>query len=163
MSESPTEHELTVPATNPKPTLPEREPKQPQDAADASPTPAPACCKRVQEWTPDGHPIVDGKYLDSAGLIRSVEQGSQVTYGPPQVYLFWQNIYPVAGENWYFAVEKAFNLGTATECLFRLVEVLKRGGIEVSSLNVSRFSVILITHSPLRREQIMPMVIEARL
>lgn len=162
MSESPTQHELIVPAPNPKPTVPGREPKPPQDLADASPPPAPAC-KRVQEWTPDGYPIVNGTYLDSTGVIRSVAQGSQVTYGPPTVDLFWQNLYSVDGDDWYFAFEKGFNRGTATECLIRLVEVLKRGGMKVSSLNVSRFSVTLITHSPLRRDQIMPMVLEAGL
>ena len=103
---------------------------------------------------------MDGKYLDSAGVIRSVEQGSQITYGPPQVDLIWQNIYCASGKDWY-GFEKAFNGGTATECLIRLVEVLKRGRVEVTSLNVSRFSVTLMTHSPVRRDEIMPIVLEA--
>jgi hypothetical protein len=114
-------------------------------------------------WTSDEYPIVDGKYVDSAGVIRSVVQSSQVTYGPTQVDLFWQNLYSVNGDDWYFAFEKAFNRGTVTEYLIRLVEVLKRGSITVCSLNVSRFSVTLITGSPLRKEQIVPMVLEAGL
>ncbi|KAB5583561.1 hypothetical protein GE09DRAFT_1182244 [Coniochaeta sp. 2T2.1] len=171
MSDPPTKHEHVVPAPlDSKPTVPGPEPdpargsadaesKPAEDPADSSPSPTPAC-RRVQAWTSDGFPIVDGKYLDSAGLIRSVAPDAQVTYGPPQIDLFWQNLCCTEG---YFGFEKAFNRGTATDCLIRLVGVVEKLGIEVTSLNVSRFSVILVTHSSLKRDQIMPAVLEAGL
>ncbi|KAB5585568.1 hypothetical protein GE09DRAFT_1071131 [Coniochaeta sp. 2T2.1] len=171
MSDLPTKHEHIVPSrSDPKPTVPGPEPQPPQDPADDEPNPsdnptdpgsppAPAC-RRVQAWTSDGFPIVDGKYLDSAGLVRSVAPDAQVTYGPPQIDLFWQNRCCTEG---YFGFEKAFNRGTATDCLIRLVGVVEKLGIEVTSLNVSRFSVILVTHSPLKRDQIMPAVLGAGL
>lgn len=152
------EHVVTAPLDS-KPIVPGPKPDPARGPADAGPHPAPAC-RRVQAWTPDGFPIVDGKYLDSAGLVRTIAADSQVTFGPPQIDLIWQNLCCTEG---YFGFEKAFNRGTATDCLIRLVGVIERLGIEITSLNVSRFSVILVTHSPLKRDQIMPVVLEAGL
>jgi hypothetical protein len=122
---------------------------------------SPAVCRPTQAWTMTGYPIVDRKYLElSTGTLKEIQDDERVTLGPPIVDVFWQNM--TAGDAGLFHGFHGKFDGTVTEYLIRLAEVLKRGSCLIFSLNVTQYSVTVITQTELSTDEMFNLLFECR-
>ncbi|KAK5997568.1 hypothetical protein PT974_02931 [Cladobotryum mycophilum] len=118
-----------------------------------------------QTWTTDGHPIVDGKYIDLAtGTTMTVAPNQGVTAGPPALEVYWHNrLLPTdddadaddrGGEDHWFTGLVTSAFVDVTEYLRRVGEFLALGSCEVLALNATKYAVNVIVATELSREEV---------
>lgn len=120
--------------------------------------PPPSTSAPRQHWTPDGYPIVDGKYHDLATGEIKTHTGLRRGGGPPSMYVYWHSRGSrVSQEDRFFAVG-AYNALPVTEYLVRMGDMLREGTCTVSSLNVTDYAVNVIVVTELPRTEFTDML-----
>lgn len=112
---------------------------------------APTPLRSRQMWTPDGYPIVDGKYHDLSTDEIKIHTGV-LRGGPPSVSVYWNNCGAITRPDQFFAVG-ATSGHTVTEYIMRVGDMLRDGGCSVHSLNATEYSVNVIVSTALSTEE----------
>lgn len=116
-----------------------------------------------QFWTPDGYPIVDGKYLDlSTGELRTHRRGVDlVRAGPPTVSVYWQNQLATGRQDQFLVISgAAAKARDVTDYLARLGAFLAKGLCTVRSLNATRYDVYVVVSSELSQQAFRDALVE---
>lgn len=122
----------------------------------------PASCKPVQAWTIGGYPIVERKYLNlSTGKVEEIAENETVTFGPPMIDVYWHNAYLNDKHDRFQGFRGCFT-GSVTEYLIRVAEALKKGTVTISSLSAAVYSVNVILHTELSKDEMFNLLYEAR-
>ncbi|KAH6679953.1 hypothetical protein F5X68DRAFT_212399 [Plectosphaerella plurivora] len=107
-----------------------------------------------QHWTPDGYPIVDGKYHDLATGEIKTHNGLR-RGGPPSLSVYWHSRGTSTSQADSLFAVGAFNALPVTEYLVRMGEMLREGTCTVGSLNVTEYAVNVIVETELPRTEFM--------
>ncbi|KAK4148667.1 hypothetical protein C8A00DRAFT_38753 [Chaetomidium leptoderma] len=125
------------------------EPEHPHDAPPADFRAYEASLPPTQQWTTDGYPIVDGKYLN-------LDTGEVLTHtgpsmgGPPNITVYWQNRFSTGRGNQFLVTTRTIcSTRSLSEYLIRIGNLLQResGVCKVDSLNATPYSVYLVVTS----------------
>jgi hypothetical protein len=114
-----------------------------------------------QPWTPDGHPLVDGKYLDLATGENKTYSGP-VIFGPPTIVISWFNKH-ITGPGSMFTMETTTRAGSVSECIIRIGKLLQTGALVLDSLNATTYSISVIMLTQLSAQEFVNLVAEAGL
>ncbi|KAJ1324625.1 hypothetical protein MN608_10693 [Microdochium nivale] len=112
-----------------------------------------------QPWTTTGYPIVDGKYNDfSERRIREVTAGDACRSGPPTIDVYWHNSWASLHHDTFLVRRDAYmEAGGVTSYVAKLGDFFKQAGnkVELFSLNVTTFSVIVLIGTELSNAEVM--------
>lgn len=109
--------------------------------------------------TTTGYPIVDGKYNDfSQRRIREVTAGDACRSGPPTIDVYWHNSWASPRHDTFSVRRDAYmEAGGVTSYVAKLGDFFKQAGnkVELFSLNVTTFSVIVLIGTELSNAEVM--------
>ncbi|KAK1830960.1 hypothetical protein QBC39DRAFT_382745 [Podospora conica] len=105
----------------------------------------------MQQWTTDGFPIVDNKYLNlNTGEVET-HTGRSVG-GPPNITVYWQNRTCTGrGDQFLVTTRTIYSTRSLGEYIIRIGDLLRKGpGVcKLDSLNATPYSVYLVVSSEL--------------
>ena len=136
---------------------------QPTDGDPLAQHPSNPGGRLLQPWTPDGYPIVNGKYRDlSTGELKTHVAGvDHVRGGPPSVAVYWQNQQATGHGDQFLVTSKVVaDVPDLTEYLARVGAFLRKGLCKVHSLNATRYDVFVVVSSELSQGEFQEALVE---
>lgn len=109
----------------------------------------------TQPWTPDGYPIVDGKYhnIDTGEVMAHT---GPTRGGPPNITVYWQNRFATGrGDQFLVTSKTIYSTRSLSEYIIRIGNLLQRGSgvCKVDSLNATPYSVYVVVTSEASQEE----------